>query len=105
MPFALSVRFFCRLDDGPHAEDGVGVVRAGRQRVVLGQLAGAGRWMAIELVLNPLTPSTPGVGRERERVEGVERSEPGQVEDRAEVDEEGVVALAGEELGAVATAS
>ena len=53
--------------------------------------------MAIELVLKPPTPSTPGAAGERDRVEGVERAEAGQVEDRAEVDEERIVALAGED--------
>ena len=55
--------------------------------------------------VEPADAVDAGLRAERDGVEGVERSEPGQVEDRAEVDEERVVALAGEELGAVRTAS
>ena len=39
---------------------------------------------------------------QRNRVERVERPQPGEVEDRTEVDEERVVSLAGEDLHAVA---
>ena len=104
VPFALRTRFFCRLARGPHAEDGVGIVRAGRRRVVLGQLAerdADGDRVRVE----PADAVDAGLGRERKRVEGVERAEPGKVEDRAEVDEEGVVALAGEEPWCRSTAS
>ena len=101
MPLALRVRIFWRLAVAhtPRTASGsFGPVGSAWSLVS----CWSGTWMAIEFVLNPPTPSTPGCGRQRDGVEGVERSEPGQIEDRAEVDEEGVVALAGEELGAVA---
>ena len=56
----------------------------------------------MELVLNPPTPSTPGSSGSGIAWSDVERTQAGQIEDRAEVDEERVVALAGEDLGAVA---
>ena len=51
-------------------------------------------------VLNPPTPSTPGRRRQRDRVGRVERPQAGEVEDRAEVDVERVVDLAGVDLAA-----
>ena len=44
------------------------------------------------------------VGRQRKQMERVERAQPGEVEDRAEVDVERIVALAGEDLDASAEA-
>ncbi len=87
----------------PDAEDGVGVVRTGGGRVVLGQAAK--RDVERDGVrVEPTDAVDAGIGRQGQRVERVERAEPAQIEDRAEVDEERIVPLAGEDLRPVGEA-
>src|SRR5207247_3978781 len=75
---------------------GGGVVGAARRAVVARQLLD--RHLDDDRVgVEAADAIDAGAWVERDQVEVVERTEAGQVEDRAEVDEEGVVALAGED--------
>ena len=98
---AVSVEHLHALPAGGRvdADHGVRVVRPGRQRAILRQLRD--RHLERDRVRVVAADAIDALLRwQRERVRRVERPQAGEVEDRAEVDEERVVDLAGIDLPA-----
>ena len=106
-PASTSVPF--ALSDAELLAAGRRPTRRGRRRGRSGRSAPRGPLVSCRsgtldgdrVRVEPADAIDAGLGRERDGMEGVERAQAGQVEDRAEVDEEGVVTLAGEEPGPV----